>query len=77
MQREKPSLEEVFSPRGVAIVGVSPMVGFSRGVVESLIEAGFPAIYPVNPKYNEVLGLPCYPGLQAIPGVVDYVILPI
>jgi len=43
----------------------------------SLKEAGFPAVYPVNPKYDEIFGLPCYPNLQAIPGVVDHVVVSI
>ncbi len=45
--------------------------------MEGLIAAGFPAIYPVNPNYAEVLGLKCYPGLRDIPGVVDHVIVTI
>ena len=75
MSSKKPSLEEVFSPRGVAVVGASPTgnTGFVRG----LMEAGCPAIYPVNPNHTEVLGLPCYPNLQAIPGVVDHVVVSI
>ena len=79
MEREKPSLAKLFSPCGVAIVGASPSgrVSFATMVVLSLKEAGFPAIYPVNPKYTEVLGLPCYPSLQAIPGVVDHVVVSI
>ncbi|HEY31844.1 MAG TPA: acetyl-CoA synthetase [Dehalococcoidia bacterium] len=75
MEDKKPSLEEVFSPCGVAVVGASPTgnTAFVRG----LQEAGFPAIYPVNPNHTEVLGLPCYPSLQAIPGVVDHVVVSI
>jgi len=38
-------------------------------------EAGFPAIYPVNPKYSEVLGLRCHSSLLDIPGEVDHVIV--
>jgi len=74
-----PSLAEIFSPRGVAVVGVSQVdeTSFGRGVVLSLKRAGFPAIYPVNPKYTELLGLPCYPSLPAIPGVVDHVVVSI
>jgi len=54
-------LEEVFSPRGVAVVGASEgRPSFATGVVQSLKEAGFPAIYPVNPRYEQVLGLQCY-----------------
>ena len=52
-------------------------MSFATHVVQSLKEAGFPAIYPVNPKYAEVLDLPCYPSLQAIPGVVDHVVVSI
>ncbi len=65
----------MFSPRGVAVVGVSLKAdySFARDLIQALIEAEFPAIYPVNPKYNEVLGLPCYPDLKSIPGVVDHV----
>ena len=79
MPKKEPSLAELFSPRGVAIVGLSlrDQYTFARLVVESLKEAGFPAIYPVNPKYTELLGLPCYPSLQAIPGVVDHVVVSI
>ncbi len=77
MEKEKPSLEEIFSPRGVAVVGASPSGGWATQVVQSLKEAGFPAIYPVNPKHSEVLGLPCYAGVNKIPGPVDHVIVSI
>lgn len=78
-ERRRPSLAELFSPRGVAVVGASPTekASFAGHVVQSLIEAEFPAVYPVNPKYPEVLGLPCYPSLRAIPGVVDHVVVSI
>jgi len=75
MKKEKLALEEIFSPRGVAVAGASPSGGFITRVVQSLKEAGFPTIYPVNPKHTEVLGLPCYPGLTSIPGVVDHVVV--
>ncbi len=35
-------------------------------------EHGF-RIIPVNPKYSEILGEPCYPDLQSIPHPVDMV----
>ena len=31
-------------------------------------------IYPVNPRAQEVMGLPCYSSVREIPGPVDYVI---
>jgi acyl-CoA synthetase (NDP forming) len=76
--KKPPSLDEVFSPRGVAVVGASSTgAGFATGVMVALKEAGFPAIYPVNPKYSEVMGLPCYPSVRDIPGVVDHVVVSI
>ncbi|HEY90373.1 MAG TPA: hypothetical protein G4O07_00940 [Dehalococcoidia bacterium] len=76
MNYRRPSLDDVFSPRGVAVVGASPTGrGFSTGVLMSLKSAGFPAIYAVNRKYNEVLGIPCYPRVRDIPGIVDYVVV--
>jgi len=80
VEGKRPSLAEVFSPRGVAVVGASAaekVQSFGRQVALSLKKAGFPAIYPVNPKYTEMLGLPCYPNLRAIPGVVDHVVVTI
>jgi acyl-CoA synthetase (NDP forming) len=79
VETREPPLADLFSPRGVAVVGASPAEGasFATHVIRSLKEAGFPAIYPVNPKYAEVLGLPCYPSLTAIPKVVDHVIVSI
>ncbi|MHB8084238.1 MAG: acetate--CoA ligase family protein [Dehalococcoidia bacterium] len=70
------NLDEVFNPRSVAIVGASPgAISFATFAVLSLKEAGFPAIYPVNPNHSEAYGLPCYPSVSAIPGLVDHVVV--
>jgi len=73
-----PTLDEIFCPRGVAVVGASPLnLSFAELVVHSLKEAKFPAVFPVNPKHKEVMGLPCYANLTDIPGAVDHVIVSI
>jgi len=76
---KKVTLDEIFSPRGVAIVGVSSSMtlNFASMVLLALKEAEFPRIYPVNPKYTEVFGLVCYPSIQSIPGPVDHVVVSI
>lgn len=67
-------LGPLFNPRSVAVVGASAQGGRATGAIRNLQELGFAgAIYPVNPKYREVLGLACYPSLEAIPGPVDVV----
>ncbi|MBT7087296.1 MAG: hypothetical protein HN931_14115 [Desulfobacterales bacterium] len=76
IENKKVTLDEIFYPRGVAVIGVSPSkMTFSEMVVLTLIQAGFPNIYPVNPKYKETFDLPCYPNLQSIPEVVDHVLV--
>jgi acyl-CoA synthetase (NDP forming) len=69
-------LEAIFRPRSIAVVGASANER-SQGYeyVQGLVEIGFPgAIYPVNPKLDELLGLKAYPRLEAIPGPVDFLI---
>jgi acyl-CoA synthetase (NDP forming) len=67
-------LEEILHPKTIAVVGAS---GGGRGgqFVEPLLEFGYKGkIYPVNPKYSEILGMKAYPTLRDIPGAVDFVI---
>jgi acyl-CoA synthetase (NDP forming) len=73
------SLEEIFHPRGVAVVGASGSgkIGFAESVIFAMTEAGYTAIYPVNPKYREILGFKCYPDLKSIEKPVDHVIVSI
>src|SRR5438552_3542134 len=72
------SLDAVFHPRSVAIAGVSMQqpgfAGVGLGFLLSLMELGFPAVYPVNPKYQEIEGLRCYASVLDIEGPVDHVI---
>ena len=67
-------LNPLLNPRSIAVIGASAQGGRATGAVRNLQELGFTgAIYPVNPKYASVLGLTCYPSLEAIPGQVDLV----
>ncbi len=74
---QAPSLEEVFTPRSVAIIGVSGSgkLGFAEMVLLAHIEIGNPNIYPVNPKYDKIFETPCYPTILDIPGPLDHVIV--
>ena len=67
-------VDEVLSyARRIAVVGASPEPWRpSHSIAQFLIGAGLEVI-PVNPTVDEVLGLPTYPTVQAIPGVVDVV----
>ena len=70
-------LDAIFHPRGVAVVGASRDSGSVRGPggwIQALRDAGQPNIYPVNPKADEIDGLPSYARLTDIAGPVDHVI---
>jgi acetate---CoA ligase (ADP-forming) len=71
-------LDPLVKPRSVAIVGATDRVGPARSVIESLGAIGFPgAIYPVNPKYQTVRNLVCYPSLTDLPEAPDVVVFSI
>jgi acyl-CoA synthetase (NDP forming) len=68
------SLDYMFHPRSIAVVGASTSQG-PGSFVSAIKEMGFAgALYPVNPKAEEIDGLKCYPRLSEIPGDVDHVI---
>ncbi len=62
-----PDLKPLLAPESIAVVGASENPGAGRQVLENLIQLGYQGgIYPVNPKYEEILGFPSYPSLTAI-----------
>ena len=75
--RNETDLTRLFEPRSVAHVGASAKPAAGRfPFAEYLVNMGFAGkVFPVNPKYEEVSELTCYPSLAAIPGRVDLAIL--
>ena len=68
------SLDFMFHPRSIAVVGASTSEG-PGSFVAAIKEMNFKGdLYPVNPKAEEIQGLKCYPNLLAVPGHVDHVI---
>jgi len=69
-------LEELLHPRSIAVVGASGNPESSgHQFTDALVQHGFRGpIYPVNPKYTEILGFKAYARVIDIPGPVDYVI---
>jgi acyl-CoA synthetase (NDP forming) len=71
------SLDLLFNPRSIAIVGASDDLNRIGGLpIKFLSRHKYPGkIFPVNPKYREIAGLPCYPSLKEIPGPVDLALI--
>jgi len=66
-------LSGLMNPQSVAVVGASAKAeGWSGMAVPVLRRLGYTGkIFPVNPKYEELNGLRCYPSVSAIPDAVD------
>ena len=72
------SLEYLFHPNSIAVVGVSSDLSRFRAgrlFTESLVDAGFEGkLYPVGREGGKILGLEIYRSLRDIPDTVDYAI---
>jgi len=71
------SLEPIFRPRAVAVVGASRRAGASGHVLfHHLLAGGFAgAVYPVNPLARAVASVRAYPTVAAIPEPVDLAVI--
>ena len=66
-------LTEIFaSSRRIAVVGLSPDSSkASYGVAQYLSQ--YYEVVPVNPNYEDIEGVPCYPTVASIPRPVDLI----
>lgn len=70
------ALRRLLWPESVAIVGASPTREWARHMLSSLRQMGFKGdVFPINPQYKDVDGLPCYPSVRATPRVPDAAII--
>lgn len=69
-------LDPLLRPKSIAIVGASRREhSLGQETLLNLSRGEFPgAIYPVNPRYEELAGLTCYPRLKGLPETPDLVI---
>lgn len=65
----------VFDARSVALVGASGTPGKWTNMLLRLMPPSLSRtaqVYPVNPKWEAIEGLPCYPTVASIPAPVDF-----
>lgn len=70
-------MEKFFTPQSVALVGASATPGkVGNSVLDSLAKHDYTGkVYPINPKAEEILGVKCYPAVDAVPDAVDLVVV--
>ena len=71
------SIRRIFNARSIAVVGASgDPAKFGYMTLDSLIRGGYDgAIFPVNPKGGQILGLEVFPSVSDIPGRLDLVLI--
>jgi len=68
-------LDPLLRPSSIAIVGASASEGVGRRILETLLHGQYPgSLYAINPKYDDVMGVPCFPDLAALPEPVEHVV---
>ena len=71
------SMESVFNPRSVAVIGASEVAGkAAERRTRSLLEGGYDGdVYLINPKRSELFGRKAYPSITAVKKEVDLAML--
>jgi acyl-CoA synthetase (NDP forming) len=71
------SLENVFNPRSVAVIGASEVPGkASERRTRSLLEGGYKGdVYLINPKRSELFGRKAYSSITEVEGEVDLIMI--
>ncbi len=70
-------LNTIFRPKRIALLGVSNDPNSVGGItLRNLVGGGFHGVvYPVNPKREAVLGIPCYPDVKSLPKTPDLAVI--
>ena len=74
------SLDAFFSPQSIAVIGASTNTSkLGYAVLDNLVNGDFlrdgRKVYPINPKADEILGLPAFPVVSDIPDPIDLAVI--
>jgi acetyltransferase len=71
------SLDHVFNPKSVVMIGASASFGkWGQMIFSNIVAGGFPGkIYPVHPREKRIFGIPAYPRVLDIPEPADLAII--
>ncbi len=61
------------SSKTIAVVGASPKPWRDSGAIAEFLKNKGYKVFPVNPLYQEVLGMKCYPDLKSVTEKIDIV----
>jgi acetyltransferase len=69
-------MKTFFQPESVAVIGASAREDSLGGqIIINLLYGYQGKIYPINPNYDEIKGIRCFPTPEAVPGSIDMAII--
>ncbi len=66
------SIDIMLHPKSVCVIGATQRMSYGGRFLNNLIETKYKGnVYPINPNYKELMGVPCYPNVASLPEVPD------
>ncbi|RLD81277.1 MAG: GNAT family N-acetyltransferase [Bacteroidetes bacterium] len=71
------TLDKIFKPKRIALIGVSNNPDSVAGIaLKNIVGGGYQGVvYPINPKYEAVMGISCYPDIKSVPNTPDLAVI--
>lgn len=68
------SIHRMLNPASIAVVGATARLQYGGRFLQGALRASEKVkVYPVNPRYQELMGVKCYPSLRELPDSPDLV----
>ena len=68
------AIDKMLNPRSIAVVGATPKGSYGGRLMAAVLKSKDRVpVYPVNPNYDEMMGVKCYPSVAALPEAPDLV----
>jgi acetyltransferase len=68
------SMHKMLNPSSIAVVGATPRMQYGGRLLAAALQAGDRVrVYPVNPRYDEIMEQKSYPSITALPEAPDLV----
>ena len=68
-EKRMASLKSIFDAKSVAVVGASKPGSIGGIILKN--SSRLEKLFPINPKRDKLMGLPCYPNVSAVPEPID------
>ncbi|MEE8177874.1 MAG: acetate--CoA ligase family protein [Acidobacteriota bacterium] len=68
------SIHKMLNPKSIAVVGATPRLQYGGRMLAAALKASDRVrVYPVNPRYEEIMDVKCYPSVSDLPEAPDVV----